>query len=66
LSRRKGTGIGGLVKGMKLGGGDENTRPSPTKGQVMVDDFLGKRLSRGWREIGEGREVGQVSSPRFL
>ena len=43
LSRRKGTGIGGLVKGMKLGG-DENTRPSPTKGQVMVDDFLGKRV----------------------
>jgi len=66
LSRRKGTGIGGLMKGMKLGG-DENARPSPTKGQVMVDDFLGKRLSRGWREIGDEREAGQVgSSPRFL
>jgi len=66
LSRRKGTGIGGLMKGMKLGG-DENARPSPTKGQVMMDDFLGKRLSRGWREIGDERGSGQVgSSPRFL
>jgi len=65
LSRRKGTGVGGLVKGGMLGGGgDENARLSPTKGQIMVDEFLGKRGSRGWREVEES--AGHGSSPRFL
>lgn len=61
LARKKGTGVGGLKQGMKLGG-DENVRMSPTKGQKMVDDFLGKRF----REYGEDVDEGHGSSPRFL
>lgn len=64
LSRKKGTGVGGARQGVKTT--DENSRPSPTRGQMMVDDFLGNRKSKRWTEIEEDVDEGHGSSPRFV